>query len=1526
MKLTKQMEHETMENNAEYHNIQNSYEDQLKLKEFYSKKGLYDQNEEHANCGVGLIVNTKGKPQRKVIDLALNALCGLNHRGAVASDGRTGDGAGIQIQIDQDTFHNHVKKIGHIPTEKELIAVGMIFLPRKDEQEQETCRGIVEQEILNIVDYNILGWRHVPVNTDVVGSIANLTRPTIEQILIQTPQGKEVKELEKDLFLIRRRIEKRIILEGIKDFYVCSLSSQNIVYKGMLMATELETFFPDLSNADYKSAYAIYHQRYSTNTFPNWQLAQPFRCLAHNGEINTLSGNINWTSIQEHSMKDDYFKDDIGDLLPFIQAGSSDTSALDSVFEALVKTNYSAPQAKATLIPKAYEQDNLLNDKDKAMFKYNHLIASPWDGPASLCASDGEWVIAGLDRNGLRPLRAYLDDQDILFVGSETGLVDFPEESVVQKFAINAGGLIGVNLNEGKFYPEDELFAHLSSQYPYEKWVDDLKEFEKFPKIKAEIKSLSDKELIIQQKCFAITVDNIKKMLNPMANVGVEPLGSQGDDTPLAVLSENYRGLHHFFRQSFSQVTNPPIDPIREKAVMSLKTRLGIMGNLLKQDQEYTNNFVTAKSPVFDDDDFATFEHNFKDGLITIQTVWNKNTETLSAKLDSICHDIVEKIQAGYTGVILSDEFIDEEHVPIPMILVVGAVHAKLKEVKLRDKASIHVKTSEMIYTHYLAVLIGVGASTVYPWLALQAIRNSHEKGMLKKDLELDQAIANYKKSLESGLLKIMSKLGISIIASYRGGCPFEVLGLSRSLVNTYFPALRSPISGIGVSGLEELSIKQHKMAYENLQDPMLAVGTHLKARAGAENKGMHNPHAYNAKHITLLQKAITNNNYNDYKKYTQEFYNKKPINLRDLLSFNSDRESITAEEIEPLNTIRKRFVVQAMSHGALSREAHETLAIAMNRIGAKSSSGEGGESTDRFTPYENGDNANSKIKQVASGRFGVTAEYLNSAEELEIKVAQGAKPGEGGQLPGFKVTLEIAKLRHATPGVSLISPPPHHDVYSIEDLAQLIYDLKQINPTATVCVKLTSRIGIGTITAGVAKAGADTIVISGSDGGTGASPQGSIFYAGMPWEMGLASANQVLTMNALRHKVKLRVDGGIRTGRDIVIGAMLGAEEFGLGTIALIAMGCQMLRQCHTNTCPFGICTQKEDLRAFFKGKSQHVINLVTFMAQEVEEILAELGYTSIEEIVGRADLLSQVSHGNSWLDNLDLNPIIATADSWKHPRVYSIEGRNELPTTLDHIIFSDIRKAVKSKTNLQLALKVKNIHRSVGTKISSYITRKSKTISIRENQITLRLDGSAGQSLGAFATYGLKLEVYGDANDYVGKGLSGATIIIKPPLKSNLVSGQNTIIGNTAMYGATSGKLMANGKAGERFCVRNSGGIAIAEGCGNNGCEYMTGGVAIILGEIGSNFGAGMSGGLVFIYDKNKTVEKQTNSDTVIVHNVEVSHYQDILKSHLEDYLTNTQSSIAFEILNNWNDHLPFFKQLTAKEMLDKLDIKPF
>ncbi len=1471
--------------------------------------GLHDPQFERDACGVGLIADVNGKARREIVTLAISALKAVWHRGAVDADGRTGDGAGLRVGVPQEFFRAAVARTGHEPEAGDII-VGMVFLPRTDFAARERARAIIEAEILS-GGFQFYGWRQPPIDTSVLGEKARATLPEIEQVLLRDPAGRDADDVLRQLYLVRRRIERRAREENLNGLYICSLSSRDIIYKGLFRAQDIDAFYLDLKDEAFISPFAIFHQRYSTNTFPEWRLAQPFRMLAHNGEINTIRGNTNWMRSHELHITETAFAGSEDDVRPVIQPGASDSAALDQTFEVLVRAGRNAPMTKTLLIPEAWsKRTDVMPDRWRAMYEYCNAVMEPWDGPAAIAAFDGRWAIAGLDRNGLRPMRYAVTDDDLVVAGSETGMATLDPGRVVERGDITPGRLIALDLEEGRFYRSGEILDQMSQAHPYQRWLNEMKDIETVVGPGSETAMLDEGRRSRLQSAAGFSFEAIELVISAMADDGKEAVGSMGDDTPLAVLSEQYRPLSHFFRQTFSQVTNPPIDPLREGRVMGLKTRFRNLGNILAAD-ESRSDVLVLESPILTNGAYERWREHLGGAVKEIDCLLdtreaNGNGLALGAALDRVIEEAEIAVRDGAAHLVLTDHNQDDVRAALPMVLVAGAVHAHLTRRGLRNFCSLNIRSAECFDAHYAAVLIGLGATTVNPYLAFDTVTAA-----AADDGEARARALRLKTALDGGLLKILSKMGISIISSYRGGCNFEVLGLSRALVERYLPGVVSRISGIGLPGLEVRALDLHREAWQG--EARLPIGGFYRQRASGDR------HAMTAPSISALQAAVKQNDPKAWQAYKDALDAQGEVHLRDLLAMHSLGAPVALDAVESINVIRRRFVTPGMSLGALSPEAHGALNVAMNRIGAKSVSGEGGEDPRRYKPLSNGDNMNSAVKQIASGRFGVTAEYLNQCREIEIKVAQGAKPGEGGQLPGFKVTPFIAQMRMSTPGVSLISPPPHHDIYSIEDLAQLIYDLKQINPRARVGVKLVASAGVGAVAAGVAKANADIINISGSVGGTGAAALSSIKFAGGPLELGLAEAHQMLSLNGLRERVTLRADGGIRTGRDIVIAAMLGAEEFGIGTAALLALGCLMVRQCHSNTCPVGVCTQDDDLRARFGGAPDHVVNLMSFLAQDVREILAGLGASSLEDVIGRADLLDQVSRGSEALDDLDLSAIMARADAADRPARSTREQRNAVAPCLDEQIIVDAEPVFERGEKMQLDYGVRNTDRAVGTRTASEIVTRFGAAGLAEDHLTLKLSGSAGQSLGAFAAQGLRIELDGDANDYVGKGLSGATLVVRPFAQMRKHAEKSAIIGNTCLYGATSGRLFAAGRAGQRFAVRNSGAETVVEGCGTNGCEYMTGGTAVILGPVGDNFAAGMTGGDVFVFDPDQRLDARLNRDTVVEFALE-GEAEALCLALIERHHRETGSELASRLLRDWANVREAFVHLRGAEVVQR------
>ncbi|KPF78650.1 glutamate synthase [Brevundimonas sp. AAP58] len=1495
--------------------LQNHERDRQRLIDAHA----YDPLSERDACGVGLVAAIDGKPRREVVELAIKSLKNVAHRGAVDPDGLSGDGAGLMVEAPQAFFAEQVRMIGQ-RLRPGPIAIGQIFLPRTDLGAQDRARAIVETEVLRAGFY-IYGWRQTPIDLSVVGSKADATRPEIEQIMLAVPAdlaGDDKREIvEGELYLVRRRIEKAITAEGVPGFYVCSLSSRSLIYKGMVRAELLDRLYPDLLDPRFEAAYAIFHQRYSTNTFPEWRLAQPFRMLAHNGEINTLKGNLNWMRSHEIRMAATAFGDHGEDVKPVVQAGGSDSASLDNVFEVLVRAGRPAPMAKALLIPEAWAKDEgLMKPEHRALYAYCNAVMEPWDGPAAICATDGRWIVAGKDRNGLRPLRAMETHDGLLLAGSEAGLAGLPESRIKRRLPIGPGRMIVADLKTGVVLDETQAIDALAADHPYTEWLENMVDLEPLIGPGPEPRAATGEALTRRQIAAGYSREDLDLLLDPLIKDGKEAVGSMGDDAPPAVLSALPRPLAHYFRQNFSQVTNPPIDPLREAGAMSLKTRFKNLGNILAEEEAQTNVFV-LDSPVLTTGMYERMLDVVGAGsTVVIDCSYplpgpeDRAGAGLRAALDRIQAEAQAAVEGGSGLVVLTDERASDSRIAIPMILATAAVHKRLTDAGLRTYVSIVVRSAEVLDPHGFAVLVGVGATAVNAWLAQEMFQERLDRGAYP-GLSLRDACLNYKAGIEAGLMKTLARKGISVISAYRGGCEFEVLGLSRAVTAEFFPGAPSRISGIGLAGLEKAAMTRHALAWTEAT-PTPAMGGLFRIRAGGE------AHANDARTIHLLQDACNRGDYRRFKQYSEAVREQPDLAPRDLLDWKEGLTPVPIHEVESVSDIRRRFLTPGMSLGALSPEAHGVLNVAMNRIGARSVSGEGGEDPDRYATRPDGDNMNSAVKQIASGRFGVTAEYLNQCREIEIKIAQGAKPGEGGQLPGFKVTEFIARMRHSTPGTTLISPPPHHDIYSIEDLAQLIYDLKSINPDARVTVKLVSASGIGAIASGVAKAKADCILIAGHNGGTGASPQSSIKHAGLPWEIGLAETHQVLSLNNLRSHVVVRADGGMRTGRDIVVAAILGAEEFNIGTASLIAMGCLMVRQCHSNTCPVGVCSQDPRLREKFTGTADKVVNLFSFIAEEVREILASLGARTLDEIVGRTDLLRQVRRGGSHLDDLDLNPLLVRVEA-AEKKAWAEKGRAEVPPTLDARILNDAWAFLDRGQTSELSYPISNVMRTIGAGVSSAIVRRWGPTG-PTGVLTLKLAGSAGQSFGAFGAKGLKLELTGEANDYVGKGLSGADIVVKPIEWRE----HQPAIGNTTLYGATSGRLFAAGSAGERFAVRNSGAEAVVEGAGAHACEYMTGGRVAILGPVGWNLAAGMSGGELFVLDEAGRTGLALNGDLASFAPV-TEAAAGRLKALIEAHLAATGSPLARRLLGAWGDSLKRFVRIVPTPVAEaerKLD----
>jgi glutamate synthase (NADPH/NADH) large chain/glutamate synthase (ferredoxin) len=1469
---------------------------------------LYDARFEHDACGVGFVAHTSGKRSHKTVRMGIQSVCNLTHRGAVGGDTQTGDGAGILTQLPRRFFLLEEPRLGWRLDHESELGVGMLFMPRGDEDAYALCRALIEY-VITTKGLGLLGWRDVPVDQSVIGDSSALTAPRIQQVFVKKPKHFSEAEFERTLYLTRKEIEKHSLKTNVRGFYICSFSSRTIVYKGLMIATELDRFFSDLKNEAFESAFTIYHQRYSTNTFPTWGLAQPFRMLAHNGEINTIQGNRVWTQAREAEMGADCWGENIKHLKPLLQPGGSDSAHLDNALEALTLSGRSILHSMMMLIPEAWRARDDIDEQVQTFYEYNECFSEPWDGPAAVVFSDGNFVGATLDRNGLRPARYKITSDGYVVLGSEVGAFELDEALVVEKGRLGPGQMIVVDCAEGTLLRDLEIKNAVARRKPYPAWVQSQlrKIASRRPDDFSSDIGLSTEQLIRSQLCFGYTADEISMLMKPMAEDGKEAVGSMGDDAPIAVLSKLPKLLPSYFRQQFAQVTNPPIDPIRERLVMSLTSKLGYRKNWFAETPEHARQ-VELESPIITDrqlHELCSFEErDLQPVVLSALFDPSQGATGLEQALHALCFAAERGADEGRFLLVLSDRGIDATRAPIPILLAVGAVHNHLLRVNKRLKVSVVAETGEPRDVHHFATLIGYGANAVCPYLAFASI-----KAMIAArpdGLAAEQACENFAKSVEAGILKVMSKMGISLLGSYRGAQIFEALGISEEVVERYFTGTPTRIGGIGLREIAQEALARHARAFQSPVPELSDEGVYRFRKNGER-------HAWSPEALRAVQWFRTSADQIEIRHLQKALDDTAPIGIKDLLEFRKVRSPISLDEVESIEEIRKRFTTAAMSLGALSPEAHEALAVAMNRIGGKSNSGEGGEDPARFRPLPNGDSANSAIKQVASARFGVTIEYLASAKELEIKMAQGSKPGEGGQIPANKVSPLIARLRKAVPGISLISPPPHHDIYSIEDLAQLIYDLKQANPRARVCVKLVSEAGVGTIAAGVAKAYADVILISGHEGGTGASPLSSIKNAGAPWELGIAEAQQVLVLNGLRERVTLRVDGGLKTGRDIVIAALLGAEEYNFGTAALIALGCRYVRQCHLNTCPVGIATQDEELRGRFDGTPEMIINYFNAVASDVRSILAELGFRSLQEVIGRTDLLKQrviVDHAKA--NTVDLSKLLARRDYERDQRL-RVWHRNDKPgQPLDDIILQDVKEAIRNGSPMTRSYKIRNTNRSVGTKLSGEIAYLYGDRGLPEHSIQLRFTGSAGQSFGAFLVAGVRMVLVGEANDYVGKGLSGGEIIIAPPT-NRVNSAQEVIIGNTVLYGATAGALFASGRAGERLCVRNSGALAVVEGAGDHACEYMTNGTVVILGTTGRNFGAGMTGGIAFVLDLLGDFQKRYNRDSITIRRVEDGEETRLLQSLIHRHMELTGSVRAQEVLMNWGTFGSLFWRIT-------------
>jgi len=1457
-------------------------------------------------CGTGFVASIDGAASHRIVQAGIQCVCNVTHRGALSADAKTGDGAGILTQIPHRLFAKFLTSLKLPRVKAGDLGVGVIFLPRQPEHCEAASR-VVEAECRR-AGLTWLAWREVPVDDSVPGDQAVQSMPVIRQALLSRPASVPLEAFERRLFLVRRRIEQAWERQELADAYIPSFSSKTIAYKGMLVATQLSSFYRDLADPEYESAIAVFHQRYSTNTFPNWFLAQPFRFLGHNGEINTLQGNRNWMKAREPELSCARWGEELHELVPIIQAGGSDSMSLDNMLELLVMSGRSLLHAVMMLIPDAWQGMAEMDPEVRAFHQYHALLAEPWDGPAALAFTDGTVVGASLDRNGLRPARYWITKDRLVIMASEVGVVDVEPSTIIEKGRLGPGHVFAVDTARKRLLHDAEVKREYAVAQPHSAWVErGIVPIERLVNSHSADEVLADPQTLLRsQIAFSYTQEELTMIIEPMVKGAKEPIFSMGDDVPLSVLSAKAKPLFTYLKQLFAQVTNPPIDPIREELVMSLNTILGGRPNLLEEGP-LAKRLILTKSPLLLPQEFSTVRalrhSDLKATTISVHFKAGEGPAALRQAVIRVCEEAVAAVDAGATILILSDRGVNAAKAAIPSLLATAAVHHHLIRTGRRMKASLVVEGGDVHDVHQVACLVGYGASAIYPYLAYQTIQTLTQAGRFGA-MPFDEALTRYRKAVEQGVLKIMSKMGISTVGSYRGAQIFEAIGLSQELVDACFTGTVSRIGGITYEEIAEDVLMWHRQAYGSQGPLHLHDGGFYTYRRDGEY------HAFNPEMVRYLQQSAKANDYELYAKYASAVNHRPPTALRDLLEVTPIGPPVPLEEVESVEAITKRFATASISYGALSLETHETIAIAMNRIGGKSGSGEGGEDPARYHPTDANMNRNSAIKQVASGRFGVTPEYLMSGRELEIKMAQGSKPGEGGQLPGHKVSDEIARVRHTIPGISLISPPPHHDIYSIEDLAQLIYDLKMINPTCRVTVKLVAEAGVGTIAAGVAKGHADNVLISGHDGGTGASPLSSIKSAGLPWELGLAETQQTLRANGLRDRIIVRADGGMKTGRDLLIAAVFGAEEYGFGTSAIIATGCVMTRQCHLNTCPVGVATQDPKLRARFTGTPEMVVNYMRFVAQELRQLMASLGARKLEALIGRTDLLAVRVRD-------DLSPKAKTVSleyfltsAGEGPR-YHTRPRNdwEGDVPLDEQLIADARPALEMKEKIAFTYPIRNSHRTVGARLAGEIAKRYGDAGLPIGTIDVTFRGVAGQSFGAFAIAGLRLTLIGEANDYVGKGMGGGELIIRPPDGSPFAWHKNVIIGNTCLYGATGGVLYAAGRAGERFGVRNSGGMAVVEGLGDHGCEYMTGGVVLVLGETGRNFGAGMTGGRAYVLDTERVFAQRVNLELVELHRLDGAEDIDNVRTLLERHFVATKSDRALGILSNWEDHQELF-----------------
>lgn len=1483
------------------------------------KQGLYDPQYEHDACGIGFVAHMKGSPSHEIVTQALTILCNLDHRGGQGCETNTGDGAGILLQIPDKFLRKACKEDGIRLPSPGRYGVGMVFLPRETDA-RIACERLVEEKVRETGQV-FLGWRTVPTNNAKLGDSAKSAEPIIRQVLIGASEDAgDYLAFERKLYVIRKLAENGArALSGAEPFYFSSLSSRTIVYKGMLIPEQVDEYYVELQDPDLESALALVHSRFSTNTFPSWERAHPYRYLIHNGEINTLRGNVNWMHARQAMCRTELFGSDYGSILPIIDSEGSDSQMFDNALEFLMLAGRSLPHAAMMMIPEPWSKHESMSDEKKAFYEYHSCLMEPWDGPAAIAFTDGRSIGAALDRNGLRPARYYVTKDDLIVLASEAGVLPLAPERIASKQRLEPGRMLLVDTEEGRIVSDEEIKDRVVKEHPYRQWLNEhmisLSDLPEAPVVPA----IDSETLLQRQQAFGYTFENLRKVLEPMARTGVDPIGSMGFDAPLAVLSERPQLIYSYFKQLFAQVTNPPIDSNFEEIITAQGTTLGPEGSLIDPKPESCRQ-IRIETPMLTNEELARLQHNGREGFKTVALPIlfhsTAGAECLEQAMEELCREADQAIASGATLLILSDRGVDEERAAIPALLAVSGLHHHLIREGTRTKVGLVLESGEPREVHHFALLLGYGASAINPYLAIESLDGLIRQGMLK-DITYDKAVYNYLKAATKGVVKVLAKMGISTIQSYRGAQIFEAIGLDSSVIDKYFTWTYTPVGGIKLNEIEQEALLRHKRAFSPQEghDRILDAGGELQWRKNGEE------HIYNPETIHALQTAVRTNNYAMYKQFVKLIHqeNERYMTLRSLFSFRSARKSVPIEEVESVESMFKRFKTGAMSYGSISKEAHESLAIAMNRIGGKSNTGEGGEHPDRFKPDENGDLRRSAIKQVASGRFGVTSHYLVNADELQIKMAQGAKPGEGGQLPGSKVYPWVAEVRGVTPGVGLISPPPHHDIYSIEDLAELIHDLKNANPRARISVKLVSEVGVGTIAAGVAKGKADVVLISGYDGGTGASPQTSIRHAGLPWELGLAETHQTLVLNNLRSRITVETDGKLMTGRDVVVAALLGAEEFGFATTPLIALGCIMMRVCHLDTCPVGVATQNPELRKKFTGDPQHAVNFMNFIAQDVRELMAELGFRSIEEMVGHTEILETKEAVKHWkAKGIDLSPLLHQPDVGEEVgRFCSNLQDHGLEHSLDVSELLVIAEpALERKEKVHAILPIRNINRVVGTILGSEVTRRYGAEGLPHDTIRLHFNGSAGQSFGAFVPKGMTLSLEGDANDYVGKGLSGGKLAVFPSEKSGFVAEDNIIIGNVAFYGATDGDAYIRGMAGERFCVRNSGVRAVVEGVGDHGCEYMTGGRVVVLGPTGRNFAAGMSGGIAYVLDEQGAFASRCNKDMVLLETVEEVFEAEELRNMIQRHETFTGSSVAHRVLQHWEEYLWKFVKIIPKD----------